>query len=103
MAGELCLEQERSLGWFPQGEDVLCCSSEACATAVSRESLSRRSRALQQQIEKALDLLRDRKAGKAQLASLRSAAPEDVALAMRWHCCFRSRGPLACSLMFLGT
>ncbi|XP_010139954.1 PREDICTED: SET and MYND domain-containing protein 4, partial [Buceros rhinoceros silvestris] len=48
-----------------QGEDMLCCSSEACATAVSRESLSRRLRDLQQQIEKALDLLRDRKADQA--------------------------------------
>lgn len=80
---------------------MLCCSSEACATAVSRESLSHRLRDLQQQIKKALDLLRDRKAGKAPLAALRSAAPEDapgtVVLAMRWHCCFRSRGPLACT------
>ncbi|NWI56984.1 SMYD4 protein, partial [Calyptomena viridis] len=46
-------------------EDVLCCSNEACATSVSRESLSRRFRDLQQQIKKALDLLRDGRADQA--------------------------------------
>ncbi|NWI96286.1 SMYD4 protein, partial [Pitta sordida] len=46
-------------------EDELCCSNEACATSVSRESLSRRFRDLQQQIKKALDLLRDRRADQA--------------------------------------
>ncbi|KFP78031.1 SET and MYND domain-containing protein 4, partial [Apaloderma vittatum] len=48
-----------------QGEDVLCCSDEACAVSVSRESLSRRLQDLQQQIKKALELLRGRKAGQA--------------------------------------
>ncbi|NWS77596.1 SMYD4 protein, partial [Crotophaga sulcirostris] len=48
-----------------QGQDVLCCSNEACATSVSRESLSRRLRDLQQQIKKALELLRDGKAEQA--------------------------------------
>ncbi|XP_014808732.1 PREDICTED: SET and MYND domain-containing protein 4 isoform X2 [Calidris pugnax] len=46
-----------------QGEDMLCCSNEACAVSVSRESLSRRLQDLQQQIKKALELLKDRKAG----------------------------------------
>ncbi|XP_072738562.1 SET and MYND domain-containing protein 4 isoform X2 [Ciconia boyciana] len=48
-----------------QGEDMLCCSNEACAISVSRESLSRRLRDLQQQIKKGLELLRDRKAEQA--------------------------------------
>ncbi|NXT80742.1 SMYD4 protein, partial [Zapornia atra] len=48
-----------------QGEDMLCCSNEACAVSVSRESLSRRLWDLQQQIKKALELLRDRKADQA--------------------------------------
>ncbi|NXU83335.1 SMYD4 protein, partial [Xiphorhynchus elegans] len=49
-----------------QGEgDLLCCSDEACATSVSREKLSRRLWDLQQQIKKALDLLRDRKTDQA--------------------------------------
>ncbi|XP_009948528.1 PREDICTED: SET and MYND domain-containing protein 4, partial [Leptosomus discolor] len=48
-----------------QGEDMLCCSSEACATSVSRESLSSRLRDLQQQIQKALELLRAGKADQA--------------------------------------
>ncbi|GAB0198083.1 SET and MYND domain-containing protein 4 [Grus japonensis] len=48
-----------------QGEDMLCCSNEACAISVSRESLSCRLRDLQQQIKKALELLRDRKADQA--------------------------------------
>ncbi|KAM6049438.1 SET and MYND domain-containing protein 4 [Chlamydotis macqueenii] len=48
-----------------QGEDMLCCSNEACAISVSRESLSRRLQDLQQQIKKALELLRDRKADQA--------------------------------------
>uniref|UniRef100_A0A8C0EQB9 Protein-lysine N-methyltransferase SMYD4 n=1 Tax=Bubo bubo TaxID=30461 RepID=A0A8C0EQB9_BUBBB len=48
-----------------QGEDMLCCSNEACAISVSSESLSRRLRDLQQQIKKALELLRDRKADQA--------------------------------------
>ncbi|XP_050177592.1 SET and MYND domain-containing protein 4 [Myiozetetes cayanensis] len=43
-------------------EDLLCCSNEACATSVSRENLSCRLQDLQQQIKKALDLLRDGKA-----------------------------------------
>ncbi|NXT41572.1 SMYD4 protein, partial [Pelecanoides urinatrix] len=47
------------------GEDMLCCSNEACAIPVSRESLSHRLRDLQQQIKKALELLRDRKADQA--------------------------------------
>ncbi|NWX47943.1 SMYD4 protein, partial [Steatornis caripensis] len=48
-----------------QGEDTLCCSNEACAISVSRESLSRRLEDLQQQIKKALELPRDRKADQA--------------------------------------
>ncbi|XP_054250271.1 SET and MYND domain-containing protein 4 [Indicator indicator] len=48
-----------------QGEDVLCCSEEACATSVSRESLACRLGALQQQISTALELLRGRKADQA--------------------------------------
>ncbi|XP_075575872.1 protein-lysine N-methyltransferase SMYD4 [Pelecanus crispus] len=48
-----------------QGEDMLCCSNEACAISVSTDSLSRRLRDLQQQIQKALELLRDRKADQA--------------------------------------
>ncbi|NXC49456.1 SMYD4 protein, partial [Penelope pileata] len=48
-----------------QGEDVLCCSNEACALSVSRERLSRRLQDLQQQIKKALELLRDSKADEA--------------------------------------
>ena len=59
---------------FPQGEEMLCCSNEACAFSVSRERLSQRLLDLQQQMEKALELLRDSKAGKAQLSALRSAA-----------------------------
>ncbi|NXF39666.1 SMYD4 protein, partial [Nyctibius bracteatus] len=47
------------------GEDVLCCSNEACAISVSRESLSRRVRDLQQQMKKALELLRAREADQA--------------------------------------
>ncbi|XP_074016854.1 SET and MYND domain-containing protein 4 isoform X1 [Numenius arquata] len=47
------------------GEDMLCCSNEACAVSVSRESLSRRLQDLQQQIKKALELLKDRKADQA--------------------------------------
>ncbi|KAF1573032.1 SET and MYND domain-containing protein 4, partial [Eudyptes moseleyi] len=47
------------------GEDMLCCSNEACAISVSRESLSHRLRDLQRQIKKALELLRDRKADQA--------------------------------------
>ncbi|XP_010283850.1 PREDICTED: SET and MYND domain-containing protein 4, partial [Phaethon lepturus] len=47
------------------GEDTLCCSNEACAISVSRESLSHRLWDLQQQIKKALELLRDRKADQA--------------------------------------
>ncbi|NWS61385.1 SMYD4 protein, partial [Chunga burmeisteri] len=47
------------------GEDMLCCSNEACAISVSRESLSRRFRDLQQQIKTALELLRDGKADQA--------------------------------------
>uniref|UniRef100_A0A8C3JNS7 Protein-lysine N-methyltransferase SMYD4 n=1 Tax=Calidris pygmaea TaxID=425635 RepID=A0A8C3JNS7_9CHAR len=46
-------------------EDMLCCSNEACAVSVSRESLSRRLQDLQQQIKKALELLKDRKADQA--------------------------------------
>ncbi|NXK85378.1 SMYD4 protein, partial [Formicarius rufipectus] len=46
-------------------EDLLCCSDEACATSVSRENLSHRLRDLQQEIKKALDLLRDRKTDQA--------------------------------------
>ncbi|XP_071621722.1 SET and MYND domain-containing protein 4 isoform X1 [Heliangelus exortis] len=48
-----------------QGEDMLCCSNEACAISVSRESLSRRLRDLQQQMKKALGVLRDGKADQA--------------------------------------
>lgn len=73
---------------------MLCCSNEACARSVSRESLSRHLRDLQRQIKQALELLRDSKAGKAQLSALRSAAHEytsgGMVLAMRWHCCLRS-------------
>ncbi|NXF53300.1 SMYD4 protein, partial [Oceanites oceanicus] len=47
------------------GEDMLHCSNEACAISVSRESLSCRLWDLQQQIKKALELLRDRKADQA--------------------------------------
>ncbi|NXC74113.1 SMYD4 protein, partial [Anhinga anhinga] len=47
------------------GEDMLCCSNEACAISVSRESLSLRLWDLQHQIEKALGLLRDGKADQA--------------------------------------
>ncbi|NXN76642.1 SMYD4 protein, partial [Himantopus himantopus] len=47
------------------GEDMLCCSNEACAISVSRENLSRRLQDLQQQIKKALELLKDRKADRA--------------------------------------
>ncbi|NXM68438.1 SMYD4 protein, partial [Serilophus lunatus] len=46
-------------------EDVLCCTNEACAISVSRESLSQRFWDLQQQIKRALDLLRDKKADQA--------------------------------------
>nr|XP_009936555.1 PREDICTED: SET and MYND domain-containing protein 4 [Opisthocomus hoazin] len=48
-----------------QGEDMLCCSNEACAISVSRESLSHRLLDLQQQIKKALEQLRDGKADQA--------------------------------------
>ncbi|CAN8197348.1 unnamed protein product [Coccothraustes coccothraustes] len=42
-----------------QGEDdTLCCSNEACATSASRDHLSGHLQDLQQQIKKALDLLR---------------------------------------------
>jgi len=80
---------------------MLCCSNEACAISVSRESLSHRLLDLQQQIKKALEQLRDGKAGKAQLSTLRSAANEYTLgdLAMRWHCCLCSWGLLACSLV----
>ncbi|NXY48471.1 SMYD4 protein, partial [Ceuthmochares aereus] len=47
------------------GEDMLCCSNEACAVSVSRKSLSRRLQDLQQQIKEALELLRDGKADQA--------------------------------------
>ncbi|NWI62239.1 SMYD4 protein, partial [Todus mexicanus] len=47
------------------GEDMLCCSNKACAISVSRESLSRRLWDLQQQIKKALELLKDEKADQA--------------------------------------
>ncbi|NXD41452.1 SMYD4 protein, partial [Copsychus sechellarum] len=43
-------------------EDTLCCSNEACATSASRDHLSGRLQDLQQQIKKALDLLRGGKA-----------------------------------------
>ncbi|NXE87311.1 SMYD4 protein, partial [Menura novaehollandiae] len=46
-------------------EDVLCCSNEACATSASREKLSCRFGDLQQQIKKALNLLREGKADQA--------------------------------------
>ncbi|NXL92551.1 SMYD4 protein, partial [Alectura lathami] len=48
-----------------QGEDVLSCSNEACALSVSRERLLWRSGHLQQQMKKALELLRDSKADEA--------------------------------------
>ncbi|XP_032304349.1 SET and MYND domain-containing protein 4 isoform X3 [Coturnix japonica] len=48
-----------------QGEEMLCCSNKACALSVSRERLSRRLLDLQQQMEKALELLRDSKADEA--------------------------------------
>ncbi|XP_064021965.1 SET and MYND domain-containing protein 4 [Pogoniulus pusillus] len=48
-----------------QGEDMLCCSEEACAVSVSRESLTCRLGDLQQRINTALELLRDRKADQA--------------------------------------
>ncbi|NXH16630.1 SMYD4 protein, partial [Bucco capensis] len=52
--------------WAPlQGEDVLYCSNEACAISTSRESLSHRLQDLQQQIKKALQVLKDRKADQA--------------------------------------
>ncbi|NXN27486.1 SMYD4 protein, partial [Nycticryphes semicollaris] len=47
------------------GEDMLYCSNEACAVSVSRESLSHRLQDLKQQIKKALELLKDRKADQA--------------------------------------
>ncbi|NXT24978.1 SMYD4 protein, partial [Syrrhaptes paradoxus] len=47
------------------GEDMLRCSSEACAVSVSRESLAHRLQDLQQEIKKALELLRARKADQA--------------------------------------
>ncbi|XP_041882069.1 SET and MYND domain-containing protein 4 isoform X2 [Corvus kubaryi] len=46
-------------------EDTLCCSNEACATSASRENLSCHLQDLQQQIKKALDLLRVGKADQA--------------------------------------
>ncbi|NXM50269.1 SMYD4 protein, partial [Gymnorhina tibicen] len=46
-------------------EDTLCCSNEACATSASRENLSCRLQDLQQQIKKALGLLRVGKADQA--------------------------------------
>ncbi|NXJ21694.1 SMYD4 protein, partial [Dicrurus megarhynchus] len=46
-------------------EDTLCCSNEACAASASRENLSCRLQDLQQQIKKALDLLRVGKADQA--------------------------------------
>ncbi|NXB21790.1 SMYD4 protein, partial [Rhagologus leucostigma] len=46
-------------------EDILCCSNEACATSASRENLSCRLQDLQQQIKKALGLLRVGKADRA--------------------------------------
>ncbi|KAI1231851.1 hypothetical protein IHE44_0007489 [Lamprotornis superbus] len=46
-------------------EDTLCCSNEACATSASRDHLSGRLQDLQQQIKKALDLLRVGKADQA--------------------------------------
>ncbi|XP_068066507.1 SET and MYND domain-containing protein 4 isoform X2 [Anomalospiza imberbis] len=46
-------------------EDTLCCSNEACATSASRDHLSGRLQDLQQQIKKALGLLRVGKADQA--------------------------------------
>nr|XP_014127221.1 SET and MYND domain-containing protein 4 isoform X2 [Zonotrichia albicollis] len=46
-------------------EDTLCCSNEACATSASRDQLSGRLQDLQQQIKKALELLRVGKADQA--------------------------------------
>ncbi|NWV43291.1 SMYD4 protein, partial [Grantiella picta] len=46
-------------------EDTLRCSNEACATSASRENLLCRLQDLQQQIKKALDLLRHGKADQA--------------------------------------
>ncbi|XP_058673655.1 SET and MYND domain-containing protein 4 isoform X2 [Ammospiza caudacuta] len=46
-------------------EDTLCCSIEACATSASRDHLSGRLQDLQQEIKKALELLRVRKADQA--------------------------------------
>ncbi|NWV12735.1 SMYD4 protein, partial [Ptilonorhynchus violaceus] len=46
-------------------EDTLCCSNEACAASASRENLSCRLWDLQQQIKKALELLRVGKADQA--------------------------------------
>ncbi|NXH31530.1 SMYD4 protein, partial [Myiagra hebetior] len=46
-------------------EDTLCCSNEACATSASKENLSCCLQDLQQQIKKALDLLRVGKADQA--------------------------------------
>ncbi|KGL74452.1 SET and MYND domain-containing protein 4, partial [Tinamus guttatus] len=48
-----------------QGEDTLCCSNEACALSVSRESLSQRLWDLQQRIKKASKLLSDNKSDRA--------------------------------------
>uniref|UniRef100_A0A8C2TGC6 Protein-lysine N-methyltransferase SMYD4 n=1 Tax=Coturnix japonica TaxID=93934 RepID=A0A8C2TGC6_COTJA len=56
---------------IPSGQEIfhcyemLCCSNKACALSVSRERLSRRLLDLQQQMEKALELLRDSKADEA--------------------------------------
>ncbi|KAM3661244.1 SET and MYND domain-containing protein 4 isoform 1-T1 [Ammospiza maritima maritima] len=46
-------------------EDTLCCSVEACATSASRDHLSGRLQDLQQEIKKALELLRVGKADQA--------------------------------------
>ncbi|XP_063030241.1 SET and MYND domain-containing protein 4 isoform X1 [Melospiza melodia melodia] len=46
-------------------EDTLCCSIEACATSASRDHLSGRLQDLQQEIKKALELLRVGKADQA--------------------------------------
>ncbi|RLV92327.1 hypothetical protein DV515_00013804 [Chloebia gouldiae] len=46
-------------------EDTLCCSNEACATSASRDQLSGRLQDLQQQIKKALGMLRVGKADQA--------------------------------------
>ncbi|XP_054143426.1 SET and MYND domain-containing protein 4 isoform X3 [Melozone crissalis] len=46
-------------------EDTLCCSNEACATLASRDHLSGRLQDLQQEIKKALELLRVGKADQA--------------------------------------